>query len=269
MDNIPKIIHYCWFGKNAKPETVYKYIDSWKKYCPDFKIIEWNEDNFDINCNTYVRQAYEQKKYAFVTDFVRLYVLYNYGGIYMDTDVEVLKPLDIFLKNNSFSGFENNNQIPTGIMGAKKGNIWIKDLLDEYQNLSFIKEDGTLDLTTNVVRITNLTKSKYGLVQKSFYQNLQNVVTLYPYDYFCPKDWATGKINCTANTYTIHHFAGSWHGQKEKKQSEKYKKKLEKYINKYGEDLGKIKLNKINIIKYYIFHPIKAMKKILIKIKGA
>lgn len=268
MPQIPKTIHYCWFGKADKPESVCKYINTWKKYCPDYKIIEWNEDNFDITSNTYVNQAYQQKKYAFVTDYVRLYVLYNYGGIYMDTDVEVLKPLDKFLNNSAFSGFENNNNIPTGIMGAEKGNLWIKDLLDEYNDLVFIKENGTLDLTTNVVRITNLTKKKYGLKQESSFQNLKNIVTLYPYDYFCPKDWETGEIHCTQNTYTIHHFSGSWHGDKEKKQAEKYRKRLKKYISKYGEGKGKLRLNQVDLIKYYLCHPIKLIKKTILKIKG-
>lgn len=268
MSTIPKVIHYCWFGGNEKPENVNTYINTWKKFCPDYEIIEWNENNFDINSNLYVKQAYEQKKYAFVTDYVRLYVLYNYGGIYMDTDVEVLKSLDSFLEHSAFSGFENNNQVPTGIMGAEKFNPWIKDLLDEYKDLTFIKPDGSLDLTTNVVRITNLTKSKYNLNVASSYQNLNNVVVFYPFDYFCPKDWETGKINCTSNTHTIHHFAGSWHGEKEKKQAEIYKKRLNKYITKYGEILGKQKLNRIELIKYYIYHPIKAIKKILFHLKG-
>ena len=160
---IPKKIHYCWFGRGEKNKLYLSCIESWKKHFPDFEIIEWNEDNFDVNCNDYVREAYESKKYAFVTDYVRLYVLYNYGGIYMDTDVEVLKPLDPFLEHPAFSGFENNDSVPTGIMAARKKNKWIKDLLNEYNDLKFIKEDGSLDLTTNVVRITELSMKKYGL----------------------------------------------------------------------------------------------------------
>ena len=266
---IPKIIHYCWFGRGEKPELAQKCIESWKKYCSDYEFKEWNEDNFDISSNEYVKQAYELKKYAFVTDYVRLYALYNDGGIYMDTDVEALKPIDVFLKHKAFSSFENNNMIPTGIMAAEKGNEWIKDLLDEYKDLTFLDKDGKMDLTTNVVRITNLTKEKYGLKLESSYQDLKNgIVTIYPYDYFCPKDWETGKINLTENTYTIHHFSGSWHGEKEKKQAEKYKKRLAKYIEKYGEENGKKYLNRNDLIKYYLCHPFKAIRRIVQKIKG-
>ena len=122
---IPKKIHYCWFGKGEKPKLVKDCIDSWKKNCHDYEIIEWNEDNFDININAYVKEAYECKKYAFVTDFVRLFVLKKYGGVYMDTDVEVIKSLDGFLKHHAFSSFENNDYIPTGIMASEKNNKWI------------------------------------------------------------------------------------------------------------------------------------------------
>ena len=263
-----KYIHYCWFGRGEKPELALKCIESWKKYCKDYEIIEWNEDNFDINSNKYVKQAYDAKKFAFVTDYVRLYTLYNYGGIYMDTDVEVIKPLDEFLNNPAFSGFENTNKIPTGIMAAEKGNKWICDLLKEYDLLEFVKEDGTYDLTTNVTRITNLTIKEYGLNPVSSYQNLNNIVVLYPYDYFCPKDWETGKINLTENTYTIHHFSGSWHTQEDKEKAEKYRKKLNRYIEKYGEKKGKQRLNQNELIIFYIKHPIKCIARIIEKMKG-
>ncbi len=264
---IPKVIHYCWFGKGKKSELAEKCISSWKKYCKDYEIKEWNEEKFDINSNEYVRQAYESKKYAFVTDYVRLYAIYTEGGIYMDTDVEVLKPLDEFLKHKAFSSFENNNMIPTGIMAGEKGNAWIKDLLDEYTNLKFIDENGNIDVTTNVVRITNLTKAKYDLKLESSFQELKNgLVTIYPFDYFCPKDWETGKINLTENSHTIHHFSGSWHDEELKKKVKKYRKKLNKYIDKYGKEDGKKKLNEVELKKFYILHPIKAIKKIIEKI---
>lgn len=268
MPRISKKIHYCWFGRGEKPELALKCIQSWKENCKDYEIIEWNEDNFDVNSNKYVKQAYDAKKYAFVTDYVRLYVLYNYGGIYMDTDVEVIKPLDEFLDNPAFSGFENNNKIPTGIMAAEKGNKWIEDLLKEYDFLEFIKEDGTYDVTTNVTRITNLTLEKYGLNPISSYQNLNNIVVLYPYDYFCPKDWETGKIKLTENTYTIHHFSGSWHTEEDKEKAEKYRKKLNRYIEKYGDIEGKKKLNKKELMIFYIKHPVKCVIRIIEKMKG-
>lgn len=255
---IPKVIHYCWFGRGKKPELAIKCIESWKKILPDYEIKEWNEDNFDLNCNKYVKEAYENKKYAFVTDYVRLYALYNEGGIYMDTDVEVLKPLDEFLRHPAFSGFENNNSIPTGIMASTKKNKWIESLLKDYDNISFVNKDGSLDLTTNVVRITNTTIENYNIELNNTYQDLKEVV-FYPHDYFCPKDWNTGNINITDNTHTIHHFSGSWHSKKEKKQIAK-KKKL---IEKYGEELGNEKyikyLKKQKILNYFSY-PIKAIK---------
>lgn len=262
MSRIPKKIHYCWFGRGKMPEESKKYIESWKKYCPDYEIKEWNEDNFDINSNKYVKEAYESGKFAFVTDYVRLFALYNEGGIYMDTDVEVIKPLDKFLKHHAFSSFENNDFIPTGLMASEKGGEWVKNLLDEYTDLSFIKEDGTMDLTTNVIRITNLTERVYGLKRKSSYQDL-GAVTMYPYDYFCPKDWRSGNIYLTNNSCAIHHFNGSWHSEKERKINEKRKK----YIEKYGTERG----NKIFVrkqrIKRFLGILFKDPKKIINKLK--
>ena len=256
--NIPKTIHYCWFGKGELPELAKKCIQSWKEKLPDYKIIEWNENNFDINSNRYVKEAYENKKYAFVTDYLRLYALYNYGGIYMDTDVEVLKSLDCFLNHKAFSGFENNNYIPTGIMASEAKNKWIELLLKDYDNLPFIKEDGSMDLTTNVIRISNKTKENYNLMLNDTYQDLGDVV-LYPHDYFCPKDWETGKICLIKNTYTIHHFSGSWHTNKEKKQIAK----KQNYISKFGKELGEIKYKKY--LKHqrwlnYLSYPLKAIR---------
>ena len=144
---IPKIIHYCWFGGKPLPEDAKKYIESWEKYCPDYKICRWDESTFDINEIPYVKEAYEAKKWAFITDYVRLYVLKNIGGIYMDTDVEVIKNLDCFLNEKGFSGFEKIDAVPTGIMAAEKNHPFIIELLHDYDNLHFLKDDGTLDLS--------------------------------------------------------------------------------------------------------------------------
>ena len=265
-NKIPKIIHYCWFGRGEKPELAKKCIESWKKYCPDYELKEWNEDNFDINSNLYVKQAYENRKFAFVTDYVRLYAIYTEGGIYMDTDVEVLKNLDKFLIHSAFSSFENNNTIPTGIMAGEKGNRWIKDLLDEYDTLKFIKDDGSFDLTTNVTRIINLTVEKYNLVLNSSYQELgNNDVTIYPYDYFCPKDWNTGLINLTNNSHTIHHFSGSWLPKDEQERKELRSKcvafAIKIHGKKNGEKIGEFYFKFL----YYLKHPLKFFKKFIRK----
>ncbi|MCE8612198.1 MULTISPECIES: glycosyltransferase family 32 protein [Bacteroides] len=206
---IPKKIHYCWFGKGKMPELALKCIESWRVNLPDYELKEWNENSFDINSNFYVKEAYESRKFAFVTDYVRLYALYTEGGIYMDTDVEVLKNIDSFLDLPAFSGFEDNVHIPTGIMAAEKGSIWAKWQLEYYSDRHFLLPDGTLDLTTNVDIIGGLMEEK-GFILKNGLYNFQNIITIFPKDYFCPKSHTTGKIELTENTYTIHHFAGSW-----------------------------------------------------------
>ncbi|WP_455765225.1 glycosyltransferase family 32 protein [Gemmiger formicilis] len=213
--SIPKIIHYCWFGGNPLPEDAKRYIESWKKFCPDYQIIEWNEETFDLNSVAYVKEAYEEKKWAFITDYVRLFALDKMGGVYMDTDVEVLKNLDAFLDDEGFSGFEREDAILTGIMAAEKDNPFINELLHEYDDIHFRRADGTLDLTTNVTRITNCAL-KHGLKLDNSEQNFWHY-TIYPKDYFCPKDYVTGQILLTENTYTIHHFSGSWHSPRQKK----------------------------------------------------
>ena len=205
---IPKIIHYCWFGGNPLPELAKKCIESWKKYCPDYEIKEWNENNFDINCCDYVKEEYEKKKWAFISDVARLFALVNEGGIYMDTDVEVVQPLDSLLSYHAVSGFESDVAIPTGLMACEKNNPIFKEFLDEYKNIHFILPDGKIDTTTNVVRITK-TCLKYGFVPNNQMQTI-NTFTLLPKDYLCPKDNQTGKLLLSNNTLTIHHFNGSW-----------------------------------------------------------
>lgn len=223
---IPKVIHYCWFGRGKKSELHEKCIKSWQEKCPDYKIIEWNEDNFDINMNTYVKEAYECKKYAFVSDFARLYVLYNYGGIYMDTDVEVIKPLDELLFVEGFLGFETKFYISTGIMGGVKGNLLIKDQLDAYQEIKFLDEVGKPVLLTNVERITKISKEKHNLIASGHKQTLKYGVVVYPRTYFSPISLITGELHISKNTYVVHHYDGSWFPEDFKVRS----KELQKYI---------------------------------------
>lgn len=216
---IPKKIHYCWFGRGQMPELAVKCIKSWEKYLPDYEIVMWNEDNFDVNQNRYTKEAYDAKKYAFVTDYVRLYALYHHGGIYMDTDVEVIKPLDDFLNHRAFTGCEDNMMCVTGTMASEKGHKWVEELLLGYTDRVFILSNGSFDNTPNTKVITDTTIKNYGWQSKNTYQVLKEDLNIYPYDVFCAKEWRTQKLCVTENTHTIHHFSASWHtkGQKLKR----------------------------------------------------
>ena len=232
---IEKIIHYCWFGGKPKPELAEKCIESWKKFCPDYKLVEWNEKNFDINSNLYVKQAYEAKKFAFVTDYVRLYALHTQGGIYMDTDVMVLKPLDEYLHHEAFSGFESKTKIPTGIMATERGNALFAELLSYYDTATFIKEDGSLNMTTNVEIITDMLTPK-GFVPNGKYQEVGGMA-FYPQNVFCPLHKKLKNKKYMKNTATIHYFAGSWKSDATKKRENSFWWKL---ISVPGSFLSKI-----------------------------
>ncbi|AZS31711.1 MAG: glycosyltransferase family 32 protein [Butyricimonas faecalis] len=221
---IPKVIHYCWFGKGKMPDLALKCLESWKKYCPDYVIKEWNEDNFDLDLYPYAREAYDNRKFAFVTDVVRLYALYHEGGIYMDTDVELVNSIDKFLHHTAFSGFESEKNVPTGIMASVKGGTWVQENLDVYTNRKFVNSDGTLDLTTNVYLITNYMLI-HGLIPNNTYQDFPNLITIYPKEFFCPKSTRGEKEYFTKNTCAIHHFAGSWLSH-----SEQRKRRIKKLI---------------------------------------
>lgn len=204
-ENIPKIIHYCWFGRGKHNDLITNCISSWKRYLPEYKIILWNEDNFPVNKYPFAEQALKDKKWAFVSDVARLHVLYYYGGIYMDTDVEVLKPLDKFLHHGFFSGYESLRHIPTGIMGAKKYNKYVELLLSWYKNKCYGKDYYEIANTRIITRITRL---NCGLEANGKQYNFGNCC-YYPREYFCPERTDTGwKIS--PNTYTIHHFTGLW-----------------------------------------------------------
>ena len=251
---IPKKIHYCWFGRNPLPKLAVKCIKSWKKYCKGYEIIEWNEDNFSIeDAPLYVRQAYEAKKWAFVTDYVRLYAMVTYGGIYMDTDVEVVKPLDKYLEHQAFSGFENETSIPTGIMACEKDFPLFVELLQYYDNAKFINEDGSLNMTTNVAVITEMCKER-GFVANGEFQVVEGFV-LYPRDFFCPASPGSIEKHKSKNTVTIHWFAGSWLDEKTKKEKEDWilhqnRRKVEKR-NKQIKKLPKTIIKKILGNKLY------------------
>lgn len=208
---IPKTIHYCWFGGKAIPPSAKKCIKSWKKYCKGYKIIKWDESNFDISsAPLYVRQAYETKKWAFVTDYVRLAVVFEYGGIYFDTDVEVIRSFDPLLKYQAFFGFEDNTNVATGLgFGSESKLEILKRLMQEYNDIPFIKDDGSFDNTPCTKRNTKVFID-CGLNQNGFTQKLMNEVIIFSKDYFCPKSFVDGIIRITENTYCIHHFDASW-----------------------------------------------------------
>lgn len=214
---IPKIIHYCWFGGKPLPLLAKKCIDSWKKFLPEYEIKQWDESNFDVNIIPYTSQAYEAKKYAFVSDYARLWLLYKYGGLYFDTDVEVIKPLDSIISSGAFMGCENkfnpnmppvNLHINPGLgLGALPMMYIFHELLELYDSLQFIKEDGSLNLKT-IVEYTSELFVQHGLKNCPNIQRIEGI-SIYPWDYFCPMT-PTLIMNLTENSVTIHHYSASW-----------------------------------------------------------
>ena len=218
---INKVIHYCWFGGNALPEDVLKCIDSWKNYCPDYEIKQWNEKNFDVNQNDYIKEAYQEKKWAFVSDYARLKIIYDQGGIYLDTDVELIKSLDDLLYNKCFFGTETSEVIATGLgLGAEKGNKFIKMMLDEYEGAHFVIKKGIYDLTPCPKRNTD------PLIREGFKFDNQKIwekdgCKVYPPEFFSPINYDTRELVITDNTYSIHHYSATWIPEGEKKLSKK------------------------------------------------
>jgi mannosyltransferase OCH1-like enzyme len=209
------------------PDMAKKCINSWKKKCPDYEIIEWNEDSFDISSSPlYVRQAYEAKKWAFVTDYVRLWAMTQFGGICMDTDVEVVRPLNRFLEHQAFSGFEDDTNIPTGIMACEKGFPLFEEFLHYYDDASFFNPDGSINYTTNVVIMTEICL-RHGLQQNGQYQVVDGFA-LYPRDVFCPLEHGSGIMRKSRQTTTIHWFSASWHSPEERKRRALHRKKARK-----------------------------------------
>lgn len=207
---IPKKIHYCWIGGNPLPASAKKCIASWKKYCPDYEIIEWNETNYDFTKNQYMKEALEAKKWGFVPDYARLDIIYQYGGIYLDTDVEIIKSLDSLLENKGFAGFESEQYVNFGQgFGAEAGNSVIKKLMESYDNLRFVNEDGTLNMIASPAHNTEAL-IECGLKIENEKQIVEDCFTIYPIDYFCPKSYYDGIIRKTDNTYSIHHFDATW-----------------------------------------------------------
>ena len=181
---IPKIIHYCWFGGKPKPKEVLQYIETWKKHLPEFKIMEWNENNFSYEKFKFSYEAYKVKKYAYVSDVCRLHALYNYGGLYFDTDIEVVGPFDKYLNLSSFVGFEVAGLLGTGILGAEKNAKWIKIFLDQYNKREFVSKYGVMNLVPNTKILTELMPQ----IPKD------DMPSIFPVDVFCAKNWKTHEV---------------------------------------------------------------------------
>ena len=207
--SIPKVIYYCWFGNGKIPRLAEKCIESWKKYCPDYEIVCISEENFDIEQNRYAKEAYDAKKWAFVSDYARLKVLYDNGGIYFDTDVELIKPIDDLINENGYMGFDDNGVVSTGLgFACEKGNELVGHILRDYDNIPFLLPDGSYDLTPCPDRNTKVME-KLGMDLKNQNQLFMGIKML-PEDYLCPVKYYTGKKKITKNTYSIHHFCASW-----------------------------------------------------------
>ena len=223
---IPHIIHYFWFGGAPKPKEVNKCIDSWKKFCPHFEIREWNEDNYDIHKHHFMEKAYQDKKWAFVSDYARLDILHQYGGIYLDTDVEVIKDITPLCKNEGYMGFESAEVVGDGAgFGFAKGMPVLKEMMACYDELDEYIESPKL--RTNVL-------VAHGLKLDGSRQTVADI-EIYPVDYFCPKNYNTGILKITENTYSIHHFDGSW---KEGKTAKLYLALMRGLNRTFGEKNG-------------------------------
>lgn len=220
--SIPRVIHYCWFGGNTLPKSAVKCIKSWQKYCPDYEIKRWDESNFDVNCNPYCKFAFENKKWAFLTDYIRLKVVYDNGGVYLDTDVELLKPLDDLIKDGAYMGFQNETEVATGLgFASEKGNEFIGENMRYYENLTDFSQLRSCPIITTELLIPYGLKEDNGSIQKVAGMNI------FPPEYLCPKNERTGLSEKTKNTHSIHHFDASWfekswkEGQKKRWRREK------------------------------------------------
>lgn len=256
---IPKVIHYCWFGMNEKPPLVKKCMESWKRYCPEYSIVEWNESNFDVAGNDYVKEAYESGKWAFVADYARLWIIYHYGGIYLDTDVEILKSFDSLLEETAFLGLEDSRLIATGLgFGAEKRNGIVKTMLQEYDGIHFINEDGSFDTLTCPIRNTN--SIQYLLPKTMDYDKVTKIkdATIFPREYFCPLSADGSEMLKTKNTYSIHWFTATWLSPEEKIVHD-YRVFRKRCENKLGKKYGRLFARAV-----YLFRPGK--RKILKKL---
>lgn len=232
-----KTIHYCWFGRGEKPKLTLKCIETWKKFLPDYEIKEWNEDNFDISQCKFAKEAYEDRNFAFVSDYVRAKVLYSEGGIYFDTDVEALKNFDKFINNKFFVGFEEKAYVGTCVMGAEPGAELLREYISHYENASYFNADGTKYTDTNVLLLTRLLEER-GLVRNDKEQLVDGYIKVYPRTFFSPYDYINGINYITDNSFAIHHFIQSWLPKRTRIKSA-VKRKIVKIIG--GENVKKLR----------------------------
>lgn len=259
---IPKIIHYCWLSNDPIPDSLQECMDSWKKFLPDYEFIHWDFNKFNKESSIWVKQAFENKKYAFASDYIRLYALFQYGGIYLDMDVEVLKSFNSFLELDTIMCFESyppETYPEMAAFGAEKGSQWIKDCLNFYNQQEFINSKGEFNCTP-------LPKVVKKILQKKGYKlnKIRNIneaikkqgvkqLCLFPSDYFSPKSYRTNEINITKNTVCIHHFAGTW----------KHKLNYELFEEKFWDFLGCKNLNLLNKIKWFPHNLLEKLQQIL------
>ena len=206
---IPKIIHYCWFGHDEYPEKVAYCIETWKKYLSDYELRLWNEDNFDVSCCDFAKQAYEEKKYAFVSDYVRLVALKNYGGIYLDTDVEVVKAFDDILHHDMVLGTDDCGVLITSFMAAEAGHPFFSEMEELYRCIKFKMTDGRLNMKVNTQWLQERLE-RYGFKEKNEHQELEHGIVVYSDEYFHAKSLVSGELRKTNNTYCIHHHTLLW-----------------------------------------------------------
>lgn len=241
---IPKKIHYMWFGGSPLPESAKKYMDSWRKFCPDYEIVRWDESNFDIHCCKYVEEAYQARKWAFVSDYARFWVLFNVGGIYFDTDIEVVRSMNSLLEHKAFFGFGSTG-LSLPVFGAQAGQPSYKDIVEDYNSRSFVLENGKLDLSPIDLTALRILKSNYGLIVNNQFQTLNDGTVIYPKQYFHAFNTETGVMNLYPELFVIHYADGSWLNDNQKYYI-RLKKKCAKLLGG-----GKLSRSIAGIIYYY------------------
>lgn len=242
MSSIPKCIHYCWFGGNPLGLDEERCIASWREHFPEYEIRRWDESNFDVRCCPYVSEAYEAKKWAFVSDYARFKILFDEGGLYFDTDVEVIRPLDDIIDQGPFMGCETdvgmsaahgkavNVAVNPGLgLASPPGSALYGEVLESYEEDHFLSSDGRMNLTTVVERMTAILRER-GLLNRPGIQDVGGI-RVYPSEYFCPMDMYTGELNVTHNTRTIHHYKASWHIASQKTEDHIRRSLLSRGIN--------------------------------------